>query len=168
MKKILLLTVILVSASVVFAQEMTKKEKKAAQKAEKKEKTKTLVASDAWQFDANIMLPSSGKSQTLTTSYNIVVEKEHINSYLPYFGRAYRADYGSTESPLIFEGEISDYKMEVSKKGGWIIKFSVSNKSDRIDYTLLVSDNGSTTMNITSTNRQPISFQGELVEIEKK
>jgi len=168
MKKILLLTLIVISASVVFAQEMTRKEKKAAQKAEQMEKTKALVESNAWQFDATQMNPTSGKSRTLTTSYNIVIKDGQLDSYLPYFGRAYRADYGSTESPLIFKSEISEYKVEPGKKNGWTITFKTSNKNDRLNYTLFVTESGSSTLNINSTDRQAISFHGNLVEIEKK
>jgi len=168
MKKIILLTQIPVSASVVFAQEMTRKEKKAAQKAEQIEKTKALIESNAWQFDAHQMNPTSGKSRTLTTSYNIVVKDGQLESYLPYFGRAYRADYGGTESPLIFKSEISDYKVEPAKKNGWTIKFKTSNKNDRLDYTIFVSESGSSSLNINSTDRQAISFHGDLVEIEEK
>ncbi len=167
MKKIFFLTLILLSASVVFAQEMTRKERKAAQKAEQIEKTKALIESNAWQFDANTMLPTAGKSRTLSTNYNIKVEGEQLSSYLPYFGRAYRAEYGSTDSPLIFESGISDYTVEDGKKDSKVIKFKVSNKNDRLNYTLTVSENGSSTLFINSTDRQPISFHGELVEIEK-
>lgn len=166
MKKLVILSIILVTATVVFAQEPGRKEKKAAQKAEQIEKTKELVKSDSWQFDAHQMLPTSGKSRILTTSYNIVIKEGQLDSYLPYFGRAYRADYGSTESPLIFENEISDYMTKPGKKNGWTITFTATNKGDVLNYTLYVSESGSATLSVTSTNRQPISFNGNLTEIE--
>ena len=170
MKRIALLLILMVSASIVFAQDapMTRKEKKAAQKAGQIEKTKALVASNAWQFDARQMMPSSGKSRSLTTSYNIVVNDKQLSCYLPYFGRAYRAEYGSAESPLIFKSEIFDYKVENEKKGAWLIRFKTSNKNDKLDFTLHISENGSTSLNINSTDRQPISFHGDLVEIEEQ
>lgn len=158
---------LLVFANTLFAQEMTRKEKKAAQKAEQAAKTKTLVESNAWQFDATQMIPTTGKSRTLTTSYNIVVNDKQLKSYLPYFGRAYRADYGSSDSPLIFDSEISEYKVEPGKKNGWTITFSTTNKNDRLDYTVYVTESGSATLSINSTDRQPITFHGDLVEIEK-
>ena len=168
MKKLLLITLVLISSSVVFAQEMTRKEKKAARKAEQLEKTKVLVGSDAWQFDASQMMPTTGKSRSLTTSYNIVVKGNELNSYLPYVGRAYRADYGSTESPLIFKGEITEYKVEPGKKKGWNISFKTKNKNDILRYTLYVTESGSSTLNVNSNDRQPISFHGNLVEIEQE
>lgn len=170
MKKVLIVFLVLLVANVCVAQEkeLTKKEKKAARKAEQIERTRELIDANTWQFDAQQMLPTSGKSRALTTSYNIVVNEQSLDSYLPYFGRAYRSDYGSTESPLIFKSDISEFKVEDAKKGGWVIRFKANNKNDRLDYTLHVSENGSASLNINSTDRQPISFHGELVEIEKK
>ena len=127
-----------------------------------------MISSNAWQFDARQMLPTSGKSRSLTTSYNIVVKDNQLNCYLPYFGRAYRAEYGSTESPLIFKSEISDLLVKIEKKGGWLIRFKASNKNDKLDFTLHVSENGSTSLNVNSTDRQSISFHGDLVEIEEQ
>lgn len=169
MKNLLIVTLILFSVNLGFAQEtMTRKEKKAAKKAEQIEKIKAMIDANAWQFDARQMLPTAGKSRSLTTSYNIVVQDNQLDSYLPYFGRAYNADYGSTESPMTFKSEISEFKKEDWKKGGWIIKFKALNKNDNMDFTLYVSDSGSASLSIISTNRQPISFQGDLVEIENK
>ncbi|HPF52008.1 MAG TPA: DUF4251 domain-containing protein [Draconibacterium sp.] len=169
MKNLLIVVLIVVSANIGFAQEtMTRKEKREAQKAEQIKKTKLLVESNAWQFDAEQMLPTSGKSKTLTTPYNIVVKDGELNSYLPYFGRAYRADYGSTESPLIFESEIRDYKVEPGKKNDWNITFETKNKNDVLNYNLYISESGSSSLRINSTDRQSISFHGNLVEIEEK
>lgn len=160
--------VILVSVSTLFAQEtrFTAKERRAAQKAEQIEKTRVLIESGVWQFNANTMLPASGRSRSLTTSCKVVVDKLELNCYLPYFGTAYRASYGSNESPLSFKGEIPDIKVETWKKGGWIIKFTTSNRNDRLDFTFYVSDTGSASLTVNSTDRQHISFNGDLTEIE--
>jgi len=168
MKNLLILALIVVSANISFAQEtMTRKEKKEAQKAEQVKKTKSLIESNTWQFDANQAIPTSGKNRILTTPYNIVVKDGELNSYLPYFGRAYRADYGSTESPLVFKGEIRDYKVEPGKKNGWNITFETKKKDDVLDYSLYVTESGSSTLTVNSSNRQSISFYGNLVKIEE-
>ncbi len=170
MKKTLLFIVMLVLGSSIFAQEtrLTGKERRAAQKAEQLEKSRNLIESGAWQFNANMMLPTSGRSRSLTSSYRVVVNNHEVNSYLPYFGRAYRADFGSTNSPLSFKGEILDLKVNVWKKGGWILSFTTSNKNDRIEFTFYISETGSASLTINSTDRQPISFNGDLAEIESK
>lgn len=170
MKKLLIILVMLFSVSILSAQEtqMTHKEKKASKKAELIEKTKSLVEAGAWQFDATRMLPSSGRARTLTTSYRVVVKDSLVDSYLPYFGRAYSAEYGSSESPMSFKGEISDIKVEESKKGGWMVTFKTTNKNDRLDLTFFISETGSVNLTVNSTNRQAISYYGDLSEIDMK
>lgn len=169
MKKILLLSFLMLLIVAVNAQEkQTRKEKKAQWKSELTEQTKKLVEANAWQFDAIQMLPSSGKSRNLTSPYSVVLKDNEVDSYLPYFGRAYAAEYGSTKSPMTFKAAVEDLKVVHGKKGGYIIKFSTKNKNDRIDYTFNVSTTGSTSLSVNSTNRQHISYHGDLVPIEEK
>ena len=168
MKKLSIILLMLVSVSMLYAQEtrMTRKEAKAARKAQLVEKTQALVKSGTWQFDATQMLPTSGRSRTLTSSYRVIVKESEIDSYLPYFGRAYRAEYGSTDSPLSFKAEMSDLRMEDWKEGGWVISFKTENKNDILEYTFHIGKTGSATLKVNSTNRQQISFYGDITEAE--
>ncbi|WP_167618833.1 DUF4251 domain-containing protein [Maribellus sediminis] len=170
MRHILIVSLFLVASVLVQAQEtkMSRKEKKAAQKAEMIEKTKTLIEAEAWQFSATQMLPAKGRSRSLTTSYSVILKDKKVDSYLPYFGEAYQADYGSTDSPLQFISDITEYSIEDWKKGGWIIKFRAKNKNDVINFTFTISETGSSSLNVISTNRQSISYYGDLEEIPKK
>ncbi|QIA08288.1 DUF4251 domain-containing protein [Draconibacterium halophilum] len=170
MKNILLLSMLIFSIVAVNAQEkkLSRKEKKAQRKAMLTEQTKDIVEANAWQFNATQMLPSSGRSRTLTTPYSVVLKDKEVDSYLPYFGRAYSVEYGSTDSPMIFEAPIKDYSVEDAKKGGFTIKFSAKNKNDKVEYFFNVSSNGSTSLSVNSTNRQHISYHGDLVPIEEK
>jgi hypothetical protein len=166
MKQIVLASILILSVLTLSAQEkMSRKEKKAARKAEQLAQTKVLIESNNWQFDASQMLPSQGKSRNLTTSYRVVVKNDQVDSYLPYMGRAYRAEYGSTDSPMTFKAEIKDFTVEDWKKGGWIIKFSAKNKADNLDFTFTISDTGSATLSVNSTDRQNISYYGDIVNI---
>ena len=160
----------LFSVSTMFSQEtpLTRKEKKAALKAEQIDKTRALVKSGEWQFDANHMLPSSGRSRALTSSYRVIIKDDNLDCYLPFFGRAYRADYGGMSSPMSFEGKISNLQVGNWKKGGWIITFKTSNKSDSMDFTFYISETGSANLSVNSTDRQAISYNGDLVKIEKR
>ena len=170
MKKLSIILLMLVSVSMLHAQEtrMTRKEAKAAQKAQLVEKTQALVNAGTWQFDATQMLPVSGRSRTLTSSYRVIVTESEIDSYLPYFGRAYRAEYGSTDSPLSFKGEISDLRVEKWKEGGWVISFKTENKNDRLEYTFHIGETGSATLKVNSSNRQQISFYGDLTDTDRE
>jgi hypothetical protein len=170
MKNLVLIAILMFSVVATNAQEEKKsrKERKAEREANLVEQTKKLVAAEAWQFDATNMLPSSGRSRSLTTSYNVVLKDSNVDSYLPFMGVAHSAPYGGSDSPMIFEAPVEDYSVKDGKKGGYIIKFTAKNKNDIINYTFNVSSNGSTSLSVNSTNRQHISYTGDLVPIKEK
>lgn len=170
MKNLVLIAFLVFSVLAVNAQEEKKsrKEKKAEREAQLVEQTKKLVAANAWQFDARTMLPSKGSSRNLTSSYDVVLKDKTVNSYLPFMGQAYSAPYGGSDSPMIFEAPVEKYSVEDGKKGGYIIKFTAKNKNDVVDFTFNVSSNGSASLSVNSTNRQHISYQGNLVPIKEK
>lgn len=169
MKNLLLIAILVFSVVATNAQEEKKsrKQKKAERQAQLEEQTKKLLEEEAWQFDASTMLPGKGSSQTLTTPYNVVLKDGKVDSYLPYRGRAYSAEYGGSSSPMVFESPIEDYSVEEGKKGKVIIKFTARNKNDVIVFTFTVTPDGSTSLSVSSTNRQHISYQGDLVPIEQ-
>ncbi|WP_303922730.1 DUF4251 domain-containing protein [Draconibacterium sediminis] len=169
MKRIILLSFLIFSIVAVNAQEkkLTRKEKKAQREAMLTEQTKKLIEANTWQFNATQMLPSGGRTRTLTTPYNVVLKDGEVDSYLPYFGRAYSVDYGSTDSPMIFKAPVADYSVEDAKKGGYTVKFSAKNKNDNVEFTFSIGATGSASLKVNSTNRQFISYNGDLVPIEE-
>ncbi|WP_346860411.1 DUF4251 domain-containing protein [uncultured Draconibacterium sp.] len=170
MKNLILITLLVFSVVFVNAQDQkkTKKEKKAEREAQAIEQTKKLIEAQSWQFDARQMIPAKGQSRSLTTSYNVVLKDNKVDSYLPYFGTAYSAPYGGTESPMIFKSDAENYSITDGKKGNKIVKFNAKNKNDNVIYTFTISTNGSTSLSVSSTNRQTISYYGTLVPVEEK
>lgn len=170
MKNLIVIAIFLFSVVAVNAQEkkQTKKEKRAEREAQLIQQTSELLSGQMWQFDANQMIPAKGKSKSLTTSYNVVVKKGNVKSYLPYFGRAYSVPYGGTDSPMVFDSAIEKYNVTDGKKGNKIVKFSAKNKNDNVEFTFTISTNGSASLNVNSTNRQHISYYGDLVPLKVK
>jgi len=170
MKNMILIALFFGAAIALNAQEtkMTKKEKKVKTEAEKKEHIQQLMSDKTWRFDAERMLPATGQSKTLITDYGMDLLSDKIECYLPFYGRAYKAEYGSNKSPLDFNSKIDSYNIQEWKKGGWIVNFNVKNNSDFMQFTLTIASTGSATLSINSTDRQHISFQGEITDIEKK
>ena len=170
MKNLVLIAIFLFSVVATNAQEEKKsrKEKKAEREAKLIEQTKKLIEAKAWQFDASQMLPAKGQSRSLTSSYSVVLKNDTVDSYLPYFGTAYSAGYGGSDSPMIFEAPIEDYSVTDGKKGAVIVKFKAKNKNDLVEYSFNISTNGSVSLSVNSTNRQHISYYGDLVPIVEK
>ena len=82
-------------------------------------------------------------------------------SYLPYFGTAYDAPYGGGNG-LDFKEPIKEYKAEQVKKNKTRITIKTDHESDHLTYTLEVFDNGNVSLNVISSRRQSINFNGTL------
>lgn len=170
MKKILLLLLIISTATFLNAQEAkkkSKKEKRAEKNAQLVVETTKLVESKNFVFKARTANPMGGRSVNLTTDYGVKVLNDSVYSYMPYYGRAYNAAYGSMDSPMTFDLPILDYSMEETKKG-YRVKFGVKNASDRVDFSFQIMETGSTTLSVNSTNRQAITYNGNIEKIEEK
>ena len=107
--------------------------------------------------------PMGHGSLFLTDRYSLSVDKETAVSRLPYFGRAYSIPYGGGDG-LMFEGRIEDYAVKEGRKAEKEISFSVKTDEDKFEFHLTVFPNGSASVSVISTNRQPIGFNGTLMK----
>ncbi|QGY47899.1 DUF4251 domain-containing protein [Maribellus comscasis] len=166
MKKLFVILVLLIPFALVNAQEnKSRKERKAEKELQKKEKIKNLIDSQSFVFSASHALPMGGSSIALNHYFNAKIEGDSVYSYLPYYGVAYSAQYGQNKSPFNFDKPMEDYSVE-KEKDGYLIKFDTKNGNDYINYTIRVSESGYASLNITSTNRQSISFTGIIEPVE--
>lgn len=129
-------------------------------KKDKKAEIKNMVEARNYVFKVQTVLPSSGRTRQLTSDYDLRVSKDTVLSQLPYFGRAYSAPVNPTQSPLEFTSTKFEYTSTERKKGGWDITIAPKDIQDPRQLTLTVFDNGNASLTVTSTNRQPISFNG--------
>ena len=128
----------------------------------KKEEVRRLIESRNYVFSPQSVTPISGSTFQLTSEYFLKVNKDSLDSHLPYFGVAFNARFGSTDSPLTFSSTDFNYSIKESKKGGFEITIHI-NKPDDPDLILLsVSSGGYATLRVNSMNRQSISFYGEI------
>jgi hypothetical protein len=170
MKKVLIIAFFIISIVTLNAQEAEKKSKKelkAEKEAKQIEETKALVESKTFVFDARNANPMKGRSITLTSEYDVKITKDSIYSYLPYYGVAYSASYGGTDSPMIFDKPFETCDMEKTKKG-YEVKVTVKNGNDKLDFSFYISETGSTNLSVSSTNRQSISYYGDIVKDKQK
>ncbi|MGL4520370.1 MAG: DUF4251 domain-containing protein [Phocaeicola sp.] len=137
--------------------------------AQEKESTTTQVEraleNQSFTIRVNQAIPQSGESRILTSEYNLTVRNDSILSYLPYFGVSYSIPYGGGKG-LIFDAPITTYNSEKRKKGETKVKVVTRNEEERYEYNLSIFPNGKTTIYVQPTNRQGITFYGE-VELEK-
>ncbi len=155
-----------ISAHAQETEKKSKKQLKQEKEAQQIAEVKSMMDEKSFVFEARNANPMKGRSITLTSQYDVKVTQDSVFSYLPYYGVAYNATYGGTESPMVFNSPAEKYSSESSKKG-YTVKITARNGNDRLDFTFHISENGSTTLNVSSMNRQSISYYGELVKETK-
>ncbi|MBO9573873.1 MAG: DUF4251 domain-containing protein [Chitinophagaceae bacterium] len=117
-----------------------------------------------YTFRARSVSPTGGRTIQLTTNYDMRVSKDSLVTYLPYFGRAYSATPGTTNSGMDFTSTDFEHTFAPRKKGGWEIKIIPKDNQDIQQMFLTVFGNGSASLQITSNNRQPISYEGTIIK----
>lgn len=136
---------------------------KAEKREQKAKEVKAMVESRRFVISIERALPMGGRSINLTSPYSLEMRGDSAVSYLPYFGRAYSLPYGGGDG-LRFEKPVTDYRISFNKKGIANIQFATRTDDDTFRFCVEVYPNGSATISVTPTNRQSISYQGELAE----
>ncbi len=140
-------------------EQKSRKERRQEKHEQKKEEIKKLLEDRTFVFNPTHAMPLGGGSIYLSHSFDAVVKGDTLNSYLPFYGVAYRAEYGSTKSAFDFVQPIEDYEFE-KEDDGYQVNLEVKNSTDYLSYNFHISEIGYATLNVTSTNRQAISFYG--------
>jgi len=167
--KIIGLSIIGLSSCFITCAQITKVDKKAARTAA----VNKLISQKRFVFRADVANPIRGmQTRQLTGEYDLTVAGDSLIAYLPYFGRAYLADYNSaTEGGIKFTTTHFDYKVSNDKKGYTIMltpkNSSLSDPRAVKTMRLDISHDGYASLQVISLNRDPISFNGEIEAIEK-
>ena len=129
-----------------------------------KEKVKSLVESKNFVFKVQSVQPMGGPSRQMTSDYDLRLLGDSVVSYLPYFGRAYTAPDPGDPGGINFTSTTFEYKAKPKKKGGWNIEIRPKDTRDVRQLTLSVGETGYSQLQVTSNNRQSISYYGYIVE----
>ena len=151
---------VLLGALVALSQpvQAQSREEKRAQKAAA---VAQAIESRHFVVDVDYMLPQQGQSHALTSPYSVEVRGDSLISYLPYVGWAYNVPYGGGKG-LHFEAPIVSYKRRDDKKGRTMVHLDVRTDEGRYTYRFTFYPNGKASLHVSSAERQPISFQGEI------
>lgn len=121
-----------------------------------------LVDHQQFIFVADKVLPFRGGVRNLTSEYNISVKKDSLVSYLPFFGRATQAPMNPSEGGIQFTSTDFSYKVVSGKKNRKDVTIIPNDQRDIQQLHFIIFDNGTGTLNVTSTYRDPITFNGHL------
>ena len=125
-----------------------------------KEAITASINKGEWVFTANYVMPQSGRSRSTNGLYTVTYSASKFVVYLPYFGKAYSASIGSSQGPLDFTTSDFDLSKEQKKEGQWSFVLKPKDYKEVQSMNFTVYDNGSADLNVTLTNRSPISFRG--------
>lgn len=162
-QKIMVLSLLILSVLCINAQESAKsrRERRAEQQEKRVDNVKKMISGKSFVFEATHAIPTGGGSIHLNHSFEVELKEDTLNSYLPFFGVAYRADYGDRNSALDFSQPVNKYELE-EKENEYLIKIEVKNKMDVLNFTFFISGLGYATLTVTSTSRQAISYYGRI------
>ena len=155
-----------------FSQEKSKKElrreQKEKEKIEKEKQTEALIETKAFVFTANRALPSGARTIDLTgDNYFVKFENDSIESFMPFFGRAYGGVGYGTDVGIKFKEAPKTFNIKKAKKS-YEIEAVIKDDKDTYNLTLSISFQGSASLFVTSNNRSTISYQGILEAIKNE
>lgn len=127
----------------------------------------SMLEKKQYTFRAQSVTPMSGRFRQLTSEYDLQVSPGKVVSFLPYFGRAFNAVPGAGNGGLQFTSTNFTHTLQQGKKGKWIISLQFKDAMDVRQMVLTAYDNGSAYLQVTSNNRDPISFNGYIAAPDK-
>lgn len=151
------LLVAFVAVSNVNAQE-TKKETDAAAA----EELKSLVESKNYVFEAYSALPLKGDIQKLIDDFSLTITPKKVMSDLPYFGQIYQSSLVTTDGGIKFTSYDFEYSVQDRKNGGWDVRIKAKDIKYSPQMLLTILKTGATTLSVNSSDRQAISYNGEI------
>ena len=128
---------------------------------------KELIESKQYRFHPLSANTAKGKTIQLTSEYFLMVNQDSLQVDLPYFGRAYNADYGSGDQGFQFKSVDFSYTSDTTKKGGWEITIIPKNESKASKIFMSIGSGGYGTINVLSNSKQSISYYGTIEPISK-
>jgi len=120
------------------------------------------IAQKSYTFIAEFMMPLKATSRDLDPGYGFKISGDTLTSNLPYMGRAYMADIGSTAGPLDFTSYEFDYSIKPRKKGGWSVQIRMRDTKGEQRFSLSVRENGLAMLSVSSVDRESISYNGRV------
>ncbi|MDH7445549.1 DUF4251 domain-containing protein [Aquimarina sp. 2201CG14-23] len=131
---------------------------------------KTLIESGTYSFEAIWANPSGGTRFSLIGNPNYLrVDNNNAAGFFPYFGVLHSlTNYGRTSAGIEFDSSIENYKVDFNdKKRKITVKFRSRNKSEWFDVIVKVYANSSAFVSITGSNRNNMSYDGQITKLEE-
>ena len=140
----------------------------AQNKADQAKQIQQIIESRQFRFTARSVTPMSGSTINLSSNYDLVVDSTEVEAWLPFYGRAYQSDYGSTEGGIKFKEEAKVLNIKKNeKKESYEINIEVDTTKDSYKIYIQAGNSGYASMNISSNRKQSVSYYGIIEPLEE-
>jgi len=123
---------------------------------------KALVDNKTFVFAAQSASPLRGRTVHLSPGYTIKVSGDSVVSDLPYYGRAHSAPMNSSDAGIKFTSSDFTYDVKDRKKNGWDVTIKAKDGTRSHQIYLTISSNGSASVRVVSSDRDSISYNGDI------
>ncbi len=165
MKKIFLLVLTLaIFTNLAYTQTKEEKKQRKVELSQKEYETiKKLIDSKMYVFNATWLITQGGRQLDVRSNTNqIEVKNDITKAVMQYFGVVTISRF-SSDGGVEFDSEIEDYNLKyIDKKQKIIISYTAKNKAEKYDVTITVFKNGSAFVDLYSTHKNNISYQGSV------
>lgn len=135
---------------------------KAEQQAQVTRQVQEALDTRHYTIAVDWMKPLGGFARHVSSNYELKINGDDIDCYLPYVGEAYHLPYGGGKG-LNFKGKINNYSIAYPTSNRSHIEFTVINDEDSYLYRIDVFNNGKAYIDIVARDRDAISFDGEMI-----
>lgn len=134
----------------------------ASQRQAVSEEVRQRIENSDFTFKAVYAYPTGFKSIYLSPYYDVRVSPDTVQTYLPYYGRAYTAPMDPREGGIKFTSTDFDYRIDAKKRGNRQVTIRTKDTGREIVLHFDIWENGQARLSITDANRQSISFSGSI------
>lgn len=158
MKRILLISA---AALVMLTSCMTSAER-AQQQAYRQAQVEQAVNSGRLTISIRSMHTQRYGTRQVTPDFHLTLRGDTVESYLPYFGQAWTAGYGSQAQGLNFTTRMLDVRRTRQKHGVSRVEFYAKSQEDVYYYAVDIYPTGHATIFVRARERDNISFDGDV------
>lgn len=132
-----------------------------AREAEEAKIVRENIENRSFTVNFNTMMPQRGPSRFLNDSYYVKIDGEEFISCLPFMGQAHNLPYGGG-SGFNFTAEVAGYSYQETKPGVFDVNIQINTNEDNFLYAFRIFDNGNTSLDVSSRNRDRVSYTGSM------
>lgn len=111
-------------------------------------------------------MPNAASARILNLDYGYTLEfkKDEIVANLPYFGRMFTSTFDRDKNSYRFTSKDFTINKSAGKKGSTLYAITIADQPNLRKMNLEIFNNGKSYLSVSSTDRQPISYDGYIME----